>query len=41
MLYAFFIMGGILVIGIVPPLLIHRLHKPEWKIAGSAPNPEL
>ena len=39
LLYAFFILGGILVIGIVPPLLMHRLRKPEWKVAGSAPTP--
>ncbi len=41
LLYALFILGGILVIGIVPPLLMDRLRKPEWKVAGSAPTPEL
>jgi glutamate:GABA antiporter len=41
LLYALFILGGILVIGIVPPLLMDRLRKPEWKVAGSAPSPEL
>jgi hypothetical protein len=41
LLYALLILGGILVIGIVPPLLMDRLRKPGWKIAGSAPTPEL
>jgi amino acid transporter len=40
-LYALFILGGILVIGIVPPLLLDRLRQPGWKVAGSAPTPEL
>ena len=39
--YALFILGGILVIGIIPPLLMHRLRQPGWKVAGSAPTPEL
>ena len=41
MLYALLILGGILVIGIAPPFLMDRLRKPEWKVAGSAPTPEL
>ncbi len=41
LLYALFVLGGILAIGIVPPLLLDRLRKPEWKVAGSAPTPEL
>ena len=41
LLYALLILGGILLIGIVPPLLMDRLRKPSWKIAGSAPTPEL
>ena len=41
LLYALLVLAGILVIGIVPPLLMDRLRKPEWKIAGSAPTPEL
>jgi len=41
LLYALLILGGILVIGIVPPLLMDRLRKPEWKVAGSAPTPKL
>jgi hypothetical protein len=41
LLYALLILGGILVIGIVPPLLMDRLRNPEWKVAGSAPTPEL
>jgi hypothetical protein len=39
--YALFILGGVLLIGIVPPLLMHGLRKPGWKIAGNAPTPEL
>ena len=41
LLYALLILAGLLLIGIVPPLLMDRLRKPEWKIAGSAPTPEL
>jgi hypothetical protein len=41
LLYALLVLGGILLIGIVPPLLMHRFRKPEWKVAGSAPTPEL
>jgi amino acid transporter len=41
LLYALLVLGGILLIGIVPPLLMHRFRKPEWKVAGSAPMPEL
>ncbi len=41
LLYALLILGGILVIGIAPPFLMDRLRKPEWKVAGSAPTPEL
>ena len=41
LLYALSITGGILVIGIIPPLLMDRLRKPQWKVAGSAPTPEL
>ena len=41
LLYALFVLGGILVIGIVPPLLMHGLRKPGWKVAGSAPTPEM
>ena len=41
LLYALLVLGGILLIGVVPPLLMHRFRKPEWKVAGSAPTPEL
>jgi amino acid transporter len=41
LLYALLILGGILVIGVVPPLLMDRLRKPGWKVAGIAPTPEL
>ncbi len=41
LLYALLVLGGIVVIGIVPPLLMDRLRKPEWTIVGSAPTPEL
>jgi len=32
--YAVLILAGILVIGIVPPMLMHWFHKPAWKAAG-------
>ena len=32
--YAVLVLAGILVIGIVPPLLMHWFHKPSWKAAG-------
>jgi amino acid transporter len=41
LVYGLLILGGILVIGIAPPLLLDRLRKPGWKVAGSAPTPEL
>jgi amino acid transporter len=41
LLYALLVLGGLLGIGIVPPILMDRLRKPEWKVAGSAPTPEL
>jgi len=41
LLYALLVLGGILVIGIIPPLLMDRLRKPGWQVAGSAPTPEL
>jgi glutamate:GABA antiporter len=41
LLYALLVLGGLLAIGIVPPLLLDRLRKPGWKVAGSAPTPEL
>jgi glutamate:GABA antiporter len=39
--YAILILAGILAIGILPPLLMDRLHKPGWKAEGdgSAPQP--
>jgi amino acid transporter len=40
LLYALLILGGLLVIGILPPLLLDRLHKPAWKVAGSAASPD-
>jgi amino acid transporter len=40
LLYAFLVLGGLLVIGVVPPLLLYRLRKPAWKVAGAAPTPE-
>jgi glutamate:GABA antiporter len=40
LLYALLVLGGILAIGIVPPLLMNRLRQLEWKAAGSAPTPE-
>ena len=39
LLYALLIGGGIVVVGLVPPLLMDRLRKPEWKVAGQRANP--
>jgi glutamate:GABA antiporter len=39
--YAVLILAGILVIGILPPLLMDRLRKPGWKAAGAGPAPQL
>jgi len=36
--YALLILGGLLAIGILPPLLMDRLRRPAWKMAG-APDP--
>ena len=38
--YGAAILAGILVIGIVPPLLMDRLRKPGWKAAGIGPAPQ-
>ena len=32
--YAVLILAGIVAVGILPPLLMDRLRKPEWKAAG-------
>jgi glutamate:GABA antiporter len=34
LVYVVLILAGILLIGILPPLLLDRLRKPEWKAAG-------
>jgi len=41
LVYAAFVLGGIVLIGLVPPLLMDRLRRPDWKISGVAPTPEL
>jgi glutamate:GABA antiporter len=41
LLYGLLVLGGLLVIGVAPPLLLDRLRKPGWKITGNAPTPEL
>jgi hypothetical protein len=33
LIYASLILAGILVIGVIPPLLLDRLRKPGWKSA--------
>jgi amino acid transporter len=38
--YASAILAGILVIGVVPPLLLDRLRQPDWKTAGPPVPPE-
>jgi hypothetical protein len=37
LVYAVLILAGILAIGILPPLLLDRLRKPEWKATGGGP----
>ena len=37
LVYGVLILAGVLVIGIVPPLLMDRLRKPEWKTADGEP----
>jgi len=32
--YAGLIAAGILVLGVLPPLLLHRFRKPAWKATG-------
>jgi len=39
--YAVEILAGILLIGILPPLLLDRLRKPEWKAADSGSAPQV
>ena len=34
LLYAVLIGGGILLLGVLPPLLLHRFRRPAWKAAG-------
>ena len=36
-LYGLFILLGIVLIGVAPPLLLYRLRKPAWKTAEAAP----
>ena len=38
--YALLILGGILTIGIVPPLLMDRLRKPGWKAQAAGHPPQ-
>jgi amino acid transporter len=38
--YTIEILAGILVVGIVPPLLMDRLRRPEWKAAADSTAPE-
>jgi hypothetical protein len=37
--YAALVLAGIIVIGILPPLLLDRLRKPGWKAAGDTSTP--
>jgi hypothetical protein len=34
LLYAVLVLAGILAIGILPPVLLDRFRKPEWKATG-------
>jgi amino acid transporter len=36
--YAIALLGGLLVVGVLPPLLLYRLRRPDWK-APAAPSP--
>ena len=36
LVYGLLILAGILVLGVVPPVLLYRLRKPSWKTAGDA-----
>jgi len=38
LLYGLLILAGILVIGVIPPLLLDRLRKPGWKAAATGPQ---
>jgi hypothetical protein len=38
-LYGLFILLGIVLIGVAPPLLLYRLRKPSWKTAEAAASP--
>jgi hypothetical protein len=35
LLYGLLILAGILLIGIIPPLLLDRLRKPGWKVVAA------
>jgi hypothetical protein len=37
LVYAALILAGILAIGILPPLLLDRLRKPQWKATTPGP----
>jgi amino acid transporter len=39
--YAVLILAGILAVGILPPLMMHRFRKPGWKAAGDGSAPQL
>ena len=34
LVYAVLIAAGVLVLGVLPPLLLHRFRKPAWKATG-------
>jgi hypothetical protein len=40
LIYALLLLGGILAIGIVPPLLLDRLRKPGWKAEAMGQPPQ-
>ncbi|MBV8711052.1 MAG: amino acid permease [Solirubrobacterales bacterium] len=40
LVYGFLILTGLLVIGIIPPLLLDRLRKPGWKAAAAQAGPD-
>ena len=40
LVYAVLLLAGILVVGILPPLLMDRLRKPGWKATGGTSSPQ-
>ena len=37
-MYASAMLAGVLLIGVLPPVLLYRLRKPEWKASSTTPD---